>query len=100
MKRILAAGAILALCCTVGWASGALAADKGARRITESTIDPAKTPKPATPSRTVPTRRGWSAQPATTARMPDGKRIDYVEGQKIENANPATTRPPPACRTS
>ena len=29
MKRILAAGAILALCCTVGFAGSAAAADKG-----------------------------------------------------------------------
>lgn len=49
MKRILAAGAILAVCCTVGWAPAALAADKGpAEIILQSTIDPAKTPKPAT----------------------------------------------------
>ena len=45
MKRILAAGAILAVCCTVGWAPAALAADKGpAEIILQSTIDPAKTP--------------------------------------------------------
>ena len=34
MKRILAAGAILALCCTVGFAGSAAAADKGPAEIT------------------------------------------------------------------
>ena len=84
MKRILAAGAILAVCCTVGWAPAALAADKGpAEIILQSTIDPAKTPKPATFPHGAHQAR-LECKTCHHSKGPDGKRIEFVEGQKIE----------------
>lgn len=84
MKKILAYGAMLALCCTVIGVGGALATDKGpAEIILQSTVDPAKTPKPATfPHGAHQTR--MECKTCHHSKGPDGKLLAYAEGQKIE----------------
>ena len=84
MKKMLACGAILVFCCTVVSIGGAQAADKGPADITlQSTIDPAKTPKPATFPHGAHQSR-LECKTCHHSKGPDGKRLAYVEGQKIE----------------
>ena len=84
MKKLIVCGALLAVCCAPCLLSSAVAADKGPEVITlESTIDPAPKPKPAY----FPHGEHQSRLECKTchhSRGADGKRISYVEGQKIE----------------
>ena len=84
MKKMLPCAATLLCCCTFVLAGGAIAADKGPVEITlQSTIDPAKTPKPATFPHGAHQAR-MECKTCHHSKGPDGKRIEYAEGQKIE----------------
>jgi len=84
MKKLIVFGALLATCCVPCLLSSAQAADKGPAEITlQSTIDPAKTPKQAF----FPHGEHQSRLECKTChhgKGADGKRISYVEGQKID----------------
>lgn len=81
MKKLLLYAGLL--CCTVV-AGEAVAADKGPAEITlQSTIDPATTPKPAQFPHAAHQGR-LECKICHHGKGPDGKRIEYVEGQKIE----------------
>jgi hypothetical protein len=84
MKKLIVCGALLAVCCAPCLLSIAQAADKGPAEITlQSTMDPAKTPKPAH----FPHGEHQSRLECKTChhtKGAEGKRISYVEGQKIE----------------
>lgn len=84
MKKMLAFGAILAFCCAPCFIGVATAADKGpAEIILQSTIDPAKPAKPAQFPHGAHQAR-LECQSCHHSKGEDGKRISYVEGQKIE----------------
>lgn len=84
MKKVLVCSAFLAIFCAVGFTGTCFASDKGPADLTlESTIDPAKKPKPAIFPH---------AKHQETLKCGDchhskddaGKQVAYVEGQKIE----------------
>jgi hypothetical protein len=84
MKKLFVFGALLLCSVAVGTAGYVIAADKGPAEITlKSTIDPAATPKPAQFPHAAHQGR-LECKVCHHAKGPDGKRIDYVEGQKIE----------------
>jgi hypothetical protein len=84
MKKLLACGALLAFCCAPCLLGVAQAADKGPAEITlQSTIDPAKTPKPAQFPHGAHQAR-LECKTCHHGKGPDGKRVSYEEGQKIE----------------
>ncbi|MGD9949566.1 MAG: cytochrome c3 family protein [Desulfobulbus sp.] len=84
MKKLIVCGALLAVCCAPSLLINAQAADKGPAEITlQSTIDGKPTPKPAQ----FPHGEHQSRLECKTChhgKGADGKRVSYVEGQKIE----------------
>ncbi|MBM9616469.1 cytochrome c3 family protein [Desulfobulbus rhabdoformis] len=84
MKKSLIHTCLVALCCAPCVLSLAQAADKGPAEITlESTIDGNSKPKPsAFPHGQHQTLQECSA--CHHSKDAEGKKIDYVEGQKIE----------------
>lgn len=84
MKKMLLYSAILLCSCAIGLASTAGAADKGPAEMTlQATIDPATPPKPSQ----FPHGAHQSRLECGTchhSKGADGKRVDYVETQKIE----------------
>jgi hypothetical protein len=84
MKKWLACGAVVAVCCAPCLMGIAQAADNGPAEITlQSTIDPAKTPKPAQFPHAAHQSR-LECKTCHHSKGADGKRISYEEGQKIE----------------
>ncbi len=84
MKRLLMGGAFLFCCCAVGYVGLANAADKGPPEITlQATVDPASTPKPAQFPHAAHQGR-LECGVCHHSKGADGKRVAYVEGQKIE----------------
>jgi len=84
MNKGLIFSAILACSCAVGLGGAANAADKGPAEMTlQATVDPATTPKPAQfPHGAHQGRLECGA--CHHSKGEDGKRVAYVEGQKIE----------------
>ena len=84
MRKTLLFSAILLWSCAIGLASTACAADKGPAEITlQATIDPATAPKPAL----FPHGAHQAKMECGTChhgKGADGKRVAYVEAQKIE----------------
>ena len=84
MKKMLVYGAILAFCCAPCLVGVAMAGDKGPAEITlQSTIDPAKPPKPAQFPHGVHQAR-LECKTCHHSKNADGKRLSYAGGQKIE----------------
>ena len=84
MKKMLVFGAILAFCCASYLVNVATAGDKGPAELTlHSTIDPASTPKPAQFPHGAHQAR-LECKTCHHSKGADGKRVAYVEGQKIE----------------
>ena len=84
MKRMLIYGTILLCFCLTGAAGVASAADKGPAEITlQATVDPAGTPKAAQFTHSAHQVK-LECKTCHHGKGPDGKRIAYVEGQKIE----------------
>ncbi len=84
MKKMLICSAILFCSCAVGLVGIAGAADKGPAEITlQATVDPAPTPKPAQFPHGAHQGR-LECGTCHHGKGADGKRIAYVEGQKIE----------------
>ncbi len=84
MRKMLLFGAILLCGCAIGLVGTAGAADKGPAELTlQATIDPAPTPKPAKfPHEAHQSRLECGV--CHHSKGPDGKKVAYVEAQKIE----------------
>ena len=84
MKKVLVCAVLLVVGGLFGLASQMLAADKGPAELTlQSTMDPAKTPKPATFPHGAHQAR-LECKTCHHGKGTDGKRIPYHDGQKIE----------------
>jgi hypothetical protein len=84
MKKLIVCGALLAMCCTPCLLTTALAQDKGPTDIVlQSTIDPAKPPKPSVFPHGAHQSR-LECKTCHHSKSAEGKRISYAEGQKIE----------------
>ena len=84
MKKLLMYSAVLCCSCIVGLVGVVVAADKGPVEITlQATVDPAATPKPAQFSHAAHQAK-FECGICHHGKGEDGKRITYVEGQKIE----------------
>ena len=84
MKMVLVCAVLLVVGGLFGPASQMLAADKGPAELTlQSTMDPAKTPKPATFPHGAHQAR-LECKTCHHGKGTDGKRIPYHDGQKIE----------------
>lgn len=84
MKKLLLYAGLLLCTGAAAVAGVAVAADKGPAEITlQSTIDPATTPKPSQFPHAAHQGR-MECKVCHHSKGPDGKKIDYVEGQKIE----------------
>jgi hypothetical protein len=84
MKKMLLCGTMVLSFCVAGVVGLAMAADKGpAEIVLKSTVDPAATPKPATFPHAAHQARQKCGD-CHHGKGADGKRIAYVEGQKIE----------------
>ena len=84
MKKMLACGAFLVFGCAPCLIGLAATADKGPAELTlQSTIDPAKPPKPAQFPHGAHQAR-LECKTCHHGKGADGKRASYVEGQKIE----------------
>jgi hypothetical protein len=84
MKKLLISAALVTLCCSPCLLSHAEAADKGPAEITlQSTIDGKTKPKPSI----FPHAKHQALQECAVchhSKDAEGKKVDYVEGQKIE----------------
>jgi hypothetical protein len=85
MKKLIVCGALLAMCCTPCLLTTALADEnKGpADILLQSTIDPAKKPKPSVFPHGAHQSR-LECKTCHHSKSEEGKRISYVDGQKIE----------------
>ena len=84
MKKLLLYAGLLLCTGAAAVAGVAVAADKGPAEITlQSTIDPATTPKPSQFPHAAHQGR-MECKVCHHSKGPDGKKIEYVEGQKIE----------------
>ncbi len=84
MKKTLICGVALAFLCSLGLAGMSMAGDKGPAEITlESTVDPAKKPKPALFPHAKHQETLKCAECHHT-KGDDGKQVAYSEGMKIE----------------
>lgn len=84
MKKLLLYAGLLLCTGAAAVAGVAIASDKGPAEITlQSTIDPATTPKPAQFPHAAHQGR-MECKVCHHSKGPDGKRVDYVAGQKIE----------------
>ena len=84
MNKMLVCVIMLAFCCLLSFSHVARGAEKGpAELMLQSTMDPAKTPKPATFPHGAHQAR-LECKTCHHSIGPSGKRIPYAEGQKIE----------------
>ncbi len=84
MKKTLIYGVFVAFCCVPYSLGNTTTADKGSLELTlQSTIDPAKTANPAQFPHGAHQAR-LECRTCHHSKSAEGKRLSYVEGQKIE----------------
>ncbi len=84
MKKLIVCAAALALFGAVCFTGASIASDKGPAELTlESTVDPAKKPKPAVFPHGAHQERLKCAE-CHHSKDADGKQVAFVEGQKVE----------------